>query len=207
MIDDDESRFPAPVIKEKKQRHEDKATEPYVISDNMAERIVLLLGGSVAGAVIAEIAKGLGHVVGAIANIAGSPQQNKKTKEEEALETALRRSGKILRYAPKGSFAYFANKSVPLGIAGFFARLFAASGWRELDKKSPRDAAGSRTLDDSSFAMAFFLNDPHQVSNAKQAIDEVFREFGFEPVKNRDGDEFFSPEQGFRAFLIVGAHR
>jgi hypothetical protein len=29
----------------------------------------------------------------------------------------------------------------------------------------------------------------------------------FEAVKNRDADELFSPEQGFRAFLIVVARR
>jgi hypothetical protein len=174
----------------------------------MAERIVLLLGGSIAGAALADIAKNLGHVVGPIANITGSTQQNKKTKEQKALETALRKSGEILRHAPKGVFICFAEKSIPQGVARFFGGLFSANGWRE-DKDATRHAtlSPSSVLDDSSFAMAFVLNHPHQVSNARQAIDQVFLEFGFETVKGGDPEELFGPEHGFRAFLIVTARR
>lgn len=129
MIDDDEAKFPVSVIKQMKKRHEDKATEPYVISDRMAERIVLFLGGSIVGAALAEFAQGLGQVVGTLANVSGTPKTNKKTKEEEAHEKALRRSTEILRYAPKGTFACFADKSIPHGVTRFFASLFTAGGW------------------------------------------------------------------------------
>lgn len=55
--------------------------------------------------------------------------------------------------------------------------------------------------------MAFFLQDPHQVSTAKQAIDEVFHEFGFEVVKKGETEELFGREHGFRALLVVAARR
>ena len=206
MIDDNETTFLVSVIKQMKKRHEDNATEPYIISNSMAERIILFLGGSIAGAALAEFAQGLGQMVGTLANISGTTKPNKKTEQEEAHEEALRRAAEILRYAPKGSFTCLAERSIPDGVTRFFARLFTASGWREINKDDPRKGIAS-SLDDSSFAMAFFLDDPHQVSNAKQAIDEVFREFGFEPVRNGDTEELFGREHGFRVFLIVAARR
>jgi hypothetical protein len=136
----------------------------------------------------------------------GSPEQNKKTKEEKAHENTLRRSGEILRYAPKGTFACFAEKSIPLGVARFFASLFTAGGWRE-DEDALRKVTVSPVLDDTSFLMVFFLNDPHQALNAKQAINDVFHEFGFEVVKKGETEEFFGPEHGFRAFLAVTVRR
>jgi hypothetical protein len=206
VIDDDETRFPVSVIKQMKKRHEDKATEPYVISDRMAERIVLFLGGSIAGAALAGFAQGLGQVVGALVNVRSTPKPNKKTKEEEAFEKSLRRSAEILRYAPKGTFTCFAAKSIPHGVMRSFASLFTASGWRELDKDAPREGIVP-PLDESSFAMAFFLQNPHQVSNAQLAIDEVFHEFGFEVVRRGETEELFGREHGFRALLIVAARR
>lgn len=205
IIDDDEVRFTVSVLKDMKKRHEEEATEPYVISDRTAEHIILVMGGAIAGAALAEAAKDLGHVIGTVANVAASPEQSKRAME--AHEIALRQAGEILRYAPKGSFTYFANKRVPLAVGMFFAGLFTTSGWRELDQDTLHEPIRSPVLDDFSFCMVFFVADRHQVSNAKQAIDEVFRKFGFEVAIDGDVSEFFGPEHRFRAYLIMAAGR
>jgi hypothetical protein len=204
IIDADEDRFSASTLRRMKKRHEDKSKTPFVISDKMAERIIVLMGGAVVGAGLTELAKGLGHVFGSISSVLRPLQKSKK--KEEPHEIVRREVAEILRYAPKGSFAVFANERTPQALCTYFAELFTTNGWRLLQQPAFKVSEETlRNFDATTFGMAFFMPDRHQLSNAQQAIEEVFTKYQFKRTRRTAGDEWFGAEHGFRAFILMAA--
>jgi hypothetical protein len=107
-----------------------------------------------------------------------------------------------LRFAPKGVIQHAAADPAHLDLAAFFSAVFKASGWRDLGRFEP--APGSRRSPRPELIL-FLLSDPHQISNATQAIDEVFAKSGFVKVREHDEDAYRSASnESLRVVLMIG---
>lgn len=210
IIDDDEATYSVPVLREMKRRHEGRATETLIISDGAAERILLIMAGVGAGASMREIAQGIGHVAGTIANALGA--RNAEPKPESRDERIFSKAPKlleILRYAPKGVVAYSSYGEEHLQLGKFIGEVFAKSGWRNMGSNSlPEHSREIERRAPAYLVIAFLLKDPHQIAIAKQAIDEVFTTCGFQPVNSANADEYLSGHHDcLRVLIIVGDQR
>ncbi len=83
-----------------KRQHESKATEPFVISDETARHILLLMAGATIGAGVAEVIRGVGDFARTLANAVSSRPD--RTGDDDGAEKFLKELDDILRYGPKG---------------------------------------------------------------------------------------------------------
>jgi hypothetical protein len=187
IIDGDERTYTVDALHEMKRAHEAKAGRDFVISDELTNRIMLFLGGA-----------GLGAAIGTGVQAILQPK-----------ETLLNELSLILRYAPKGLLQYFSCDELRLKVGEFLLDVFRAAGWR-IEKLEHEPRLGSKKAHKRPFMlMLFLLPDSHQVSNARQAIDEVFRKCGFTAGSEADEYEAEDKEQGRRIkfLLAIGARK
>jgi hypothetical protein len=199
VVDSDDTNYTVAALREMKRQHEAQSTKPFVISDDLAARIVAFMAGATAASALGEIAREIGGVIKAVANALPS---RKKSPKEKFIEELLQ----TLRFAPKGVIQHFAADPAHLELAAFFSTIFKASGWRDLGRLEV-DAA-SKPGPRPELVLVFSLPDPHQVSNAKQAIDEVFAKSGFVKARENDRDAYESAASGgLRVVLVIGTRR
>jgi hypothetical protein len=206
LVDSDEARYTVAVLQDMKKHHEGKAKEPYLISDELAERIILVMGGAAAALTLEELARRLGRLLGTFAK--GLAHSKQEEAGEEPHEVTRREAVEILRYGPKGSFVTYAESPVSLGVASFFATVFKDAGWRHITTGHLiEDELKAARLDAKSFGMGFILKDRHQIANAALTIDEVFAKYGFRIREDGERREMSGPEHGFQGLLLFGEGR
>jgi hypothetical protein len=196
VIDGDEAVYTVAVLQEMKSQHEARATKPFLIGDDVAARIVAFMAGVVVAGTFGELAREIGAVIKAVREALPSVEKSPKEKLiEELLQT--------LRFAPKGVIQHFAIDPAHQDLGGFFSAIFRSSGWRDLGQ-----LPGSRRADRPELILLFSLPDLHQVSNATQAIDEVFRKCGFVTVREEEQEAYLSATDGrLRILWAIGSHR
>jgi hypothetical protein len=199
VIDGDDVAYTVAALQEMKRQHEAKATKPFVISDDLTARIVAFMAGATLARGLVEIAREIDAVIKAIAEV---PPSVKKSPKEIFVEELLQ----TLRFAPKGVIQHFAVDPAHLELAVFFSRIFKSSGWRDLGRLEFDPA--SKTAGRSELVLVFSLSDPHQISNAKQAIDAVFAKCGFIKTWEDDQEAYESAATGrLRVLLMIGTRR
>jgi hypothetical protein len=187
-----------------KRRHEQRATEPFVISDDTARRILTLMTGGVIGAVLSEVIPDVSGFAQALAN-ALSPPTDPKAPIDDQGENLLRELEEVLRYGPKGQITFYSEDARRMRIGAFFAEIFRRAGWRVISPTAGQfPGAVSATRDEVGPALffVFLLKDEHQVTNARQTVDQFFLRCGFRPVENPSEGKYRSGDD----ILLILAH-
>ncbi len=129
VVDDDDVAYTVAVLHEMKRRHEQRATEPFVISDDMARRILTLMTGGIIGAVLTEVIRDVNGFARALAN-ALSPPTDPKARIDDQGKKLLRELEDVLRYGPKGQITFYSEDAARMRVGAFFAEIFERAGWR-----------------------------------------------------------------------------
>lgn len=206
VIDGDESTYTVQVLREIKRLHESSATRTPEISDSSARDALLLMTGAGAMAAIGDVAREIGSFVNSIVEAFREGPVRKRTEKKIDTEPQVPSAKfheiiNILRYAPKGEVQYIvaADRSykVMISLAGLFER----GGWRDggvvrLPDGKPNPPFG---------ILLFSLRDPNQISNARQAIDEVFKKLGFAFVREEGTESYRRDGHSYlRIGVVVG---
>lgn len=206
VVDDDEAKYTVAVLHDMKQRHEASSDRAFVISDATARRIVLLMTGGVAGAGLVELIRGFGHFARALGSALSPPADPKDTSDDRG-EKLLKELDEILRYGPKGVMTYHSSDPNLRQVGAFFEAVFKRSGWRSfLDEGLPA-LPGRDRGDGGPFLQMFFQVDEHQLSNAKQTTEQVFRRCGFTPFETIGGSKYASNKDAIRIVIYFGPLR
>jgi hypothetical protein len=209
VVDDDDVRYTVPVLHETKRRHEQSATEPFVISDDTARRILVLMTGGAIGAGLTEVIREVGDFARALAN-ALSPLADPKRPIDDPGEALVRELEEVLRYGPKGQITYYSGDPAHMRVGVFFAELFKRSGWRVLSPNPGeyREAMSAVHGEVGAALLLFFgVKDEHQMSNVRQTVDKVFSRCGFSPIDERDANKYRSADDAIRIFIRIGTFR
>jgi len=201
VVDDDDVTYTVAALRKMKQQRE-KSAQPFSISDETAQRVVLLMAGGAVGAGLGPVVREVRDFARLLADALSPPVDAKKDAQKQD-EKLLRELDEILRYGPKGQVMYHSKEEAHLKVGAFFARIFKRSGWRVLSTTSnvrlPRGDELDRAL---LFMLA--VKDEHQISNARQAVGQLFARCGFSPVDREDKARYWSGENAIRIFVYVG---
>jgi hypothetical protein len=80
VVDSDDTVYTVAALREMKRQHEAKSIKPFVISDDLAARIVAFIAGATVASALDEIAREIGGVIKALAE--ALPLREKSPKEK-----------------------------------------------------------------------------------------------------------------------------
>ena len=180
VVDSDDTDYTVAALREMKRQHEAKSIKPFVISDELAARIVAFM------AVYGRECTGRDRTRDWRGDQGGCGRAS-VAKEEPEREVHRRASPDAAVRAKGRNSALRCRPCALRCLRPSFPR-YSKPGWRDLGglEVDPASNRGTRP----ELVLVFSLLDPHQVSNAKQAIDEVFAKSGFVKEREHDRDAY-----------------
>jgi hypothetical protein len=192
-----------------KKQHEEGVTKRYFISDEMAERIILLLAGGGAGYVIADLLKELGEFIGNVKRASDVEEKSRPGRRGRTRPFQIKAEQLLegLRYAPTGVVAYVSYGREHLALGNLLAELFQKAGWRNMGSNSLSPPANVQKTAPVYLVMAFLLPSTHQVETAMQAVGEVLYRLGFETISKEKEREYLGGHHDRLRLMVLFGER
>jgi len=203
QITNDVGRHDVASFKAMKAAHEHRFAgpdRPMLEKLSKAKWYTLVGSGAAAGLGISGIAQQIRSAFNALVRSPRESDSEPKSLREELLN--------VLRYAPRGTVHCYSRDPLHLAVGEAFLELFEKSGWHIDRLQAPLPIEVDDAPDyNTSMMMLFTVRDPHQHSNAKTAIEELFDICGFERGQNPDVTTGVEGGRTLRFYVPVGVKR